>query len=106
MNDVVAVLRFALEQPLARGIFNLGTGEARTFLDLTRAVFRALDRPEEIEFIDTPVDLRAQYQYFTEARMDRLRDAGYVAPFTPLEEGVARTVHSLLEARALAAKRA
>lgn len=95
VDDVVEALQFAMEKPIRRGIYNLGTGRARTFLDLTRAVFQALDRPEKIEFIDTPLEIRDKYQYFTEARMDRLRSEGFTRSFTPLEVGVARTVARL-----------
>jgi ADP-L-glycero-D-manno-heptose 6-epimerase len=95
VDDVVDVLFFALEKPIARGIFNLGSGQARTWLDLVRGVFRALDKPERIEFIDTPEELRARYQYFTEAAMEKLRAEGYTKPFTPLEKGVAATVARL-----------
>jgi len=98
VRDVVDTLRFALEKPLPRGIFNLGTGQARTFLDLVRCVFRELGKPETIDFIDTPVEIRDRYQYFTEARMDRLRRAGYAAPFTTLEAGVRDYVRDLLAA--------
>jgi ADP-L-glycero-D-manno-heptose 6-epimerase len=98
VGDVVRVLRFALERPIRRGIFNLGTGRARTFLDLARAVFRALGRREEIEFVDTPADIRDRYQYFTEARMERLREAGYADPMTELEDGVRIYVERLLRA--------
>lgn len=90
VEDVVKVLHFALERPVARGIYNLGTGEARTFLDLARAVFQALGKPERVEFIDTPEGIRDRYQYFTEARMGKLRGQGYAEPFTPLERGVER----------------
>lgn len=96
VDDVVAVLHFALERPLERGIFNLGTGRARSFLDLARAVFAALDTPACVEFIDMPSALRARYQSFTEAPMRKLRAAGYVAPFAELEPGVADYVRSLL----------
>lgn len=96
ITDVLEVLHFALEKPIRRGIFNLGTGQARTFLDLARCVFRELERPERIEFIDTPVEIRARYQYFTEARMERLRQAGYAAAFTPLEQGIRSYVRNLL----------
>jgi ADP-L-glycero-D-manno-heptose 6-epimerase len=95
VDDVVDVLFFALEKPIARGIFNLGSGQARTWLDLVRGVFRALDKPERIEFIDTPEELRARYQYFTEAAMEKLRAEGYTKAFTPLEKGVAATVARL-----------
>ncbi len=90
VEDVVAVLRFALEKPLARGVFNLGTGNARTFGDLVRAVFAEMGVPEKIEFIPTPVELRDKYQYFTEADMSRLRREGYERPFLSLEEGTRR----------------
>jgi ADP-L-glycero-D-manno-heptose 6-epimerase len=99
VEDVVDVLHFALAAPIARGIFNLGTGHARSFRDLARAVFAALGRPERIEWVPTPEALRANYQYFTEARMERLRAEGWDAPPTPLEEGVRRTVRRLLAAR-------
>ncbi len=95
VQDVVDVLRFALDHPIERGIYNLGTGTARTFLDLVRATFAAMGKPESIEFIPTPDDLRERYQYFTEARMDRLREAGYSTPFTTLEAGVDQYVARL-----------
>lgn len=95
VDDVVQVLHFALGTPLARGIFNLGTGQARTFLDLVRAVFAALGKPEQIEFVDTPEAIRERYQYFTEASMQRLRDAGYRKAFTSLEDGVRAYVAEL-----------
>jgi ADP-L-glycero-D-manno-heptose 6-epimerase len=69
------------------GIYNLGSGKARTFVDLTKAVFKALDKPEAIEFIETPADIRDKYQYFTEANMNKLKSIGYSKPFTSLEEG-------------------
>lgn len=99
VEDVLDVLWFALEKPIRRGIYNLGTGEARTFLDLVKSVFRALGQEEKIEFIDTPAALRERYQYFTQAKMDRLRAQGYTRPFTRLEDGVARYVGQLKEAR-------
>ncbi len=93
--DVVGVLHFALTHPLRRGIYNLGTGQARTFLDLARATFAAMGEPESIEFVDTPPGLRERYQYFTEARMEKLRAAGYAEPFTSLEQGVRDYVERL-----------
>jgi ADP-L-glycero-D-manno-heptose 6-epimerase len=89
VRDVVAVLWFALDHPIRRGIFNLGTGQARTYLDLARAVCHALGVDARIEYVDTPLAIRDKYQYFTEARMARLRAAGYTAPFHALEDGVA-----------------
>lgn len=96
VEDVVRVLHHALSAPIARGIYNLGTGSGRTFLDLARATFAALEAPERIEFIDMPEALRARYQYFTEARTARLRGAGYREPFTALEDGVRQYVARLL----------
>jgi len=87
---VVAAIWFALESSIPSGIFNLGTGAARPFLDLARAVFAALGVEEGIDYVDTPVGIRERYQYFTEARMNRLRNAGFSMSFVPLEEGVRR----------------
>ena len=67
------------------------------FLDLAKATFRALGKDTQIEFIDTPVEIRDRYQYFTEAKMNKLRNAGYVGRFTSLEDGVAATVRDLLK---------
>lgn len=97
VDDVVNGLHFAQEKPIRRGIFNLGTGQARTFLDLVRCVFHELGRPEAITFIDTPVEIRERYQYFTEARMERFRKEGYLAPFTSLEQGIRLYVKDLLK---------
>jgi ADP-L-glycero-D-manno-heptose 6-epimerase len=95
VDDVVAVLHFALEKRLARGIFNLGSGQARSFLDLARAVFLSLGQPEKIQFVETPLNIRDKYQYFTQAAMSRLRGQGYPQPFTSLEEGVKKYVEQL-----------
>ena len=95
VDDVVDVLLFAAAGGLKRGIYNLGSGKARTFVDLARATFRALGKEPNIEFIDMPEALRERYQYFTEAKMERLRTAGYVKPFTSLEDGAARYVGRL-----------
>jgi ADP-L-glycero-D-manno-heptose 6-epimerase len=97
VEDLVDVLFFALESPIRRGVYNLGTGQARTFLDLVRATFLAMGRPEKIEFIPTPESLRERYQYFTEAKMGRLRAQGYEKPFTTLEDGVAAYVARLAQ---------
>jgi ADP-L-glycero-D-manno-heptose 6-epimerase len=88
VGDCVSVMLWLLDHPAVSGLYNLGTGTARTYLDLAHAVFAAMGRPPEIRFIDMPGNLAGQYQYFTEARMERLRAAGYAAPFTPLEDGV------------------
>ena len=86
---------FALTHPIERGIYNLGTGTARSFKELAEATFKAFDAEPQIDYVPTPEDLRERYQYFTEARMDRLRAAGFDAPFTSLEEGVADYVARL-----------
>jgi ADP-L-glycero-D-manno-heptose 6-epimerase len=98
VEDVLRALHFAVETPIPRGIFNLGTGTARTFLDTTRAIFAALGMPERIEFIDTPLALRDRYQYFTQATMAKLRTAGFRAPFTSLEDGIQDYVRRLVAA--------
>jgi ADP-L-glycero-D-manno-heptose 6-epimerase len=98
VDDVVAVLHHALAAPIARGIFNLGSGTSRTFLDLAHATFAALGVPPKIRFIAMPEELRARYQYATEATMGRLRGVGYAPPFTTLEEGARRYVERLLHA--------
>jgi ADP-L-glycero-D-manno-heptose 6-epimerase len=88
VKDAVDVCFFLMLHRKNSGIYNLGTGKARTFHDLVRNVFTSMDKKESIEFIDTPADIRDKYQYFTEAKMEKLRKAGYNKPFTSLEEGV------------------
>ncbi|MEK7791233.1 MAG: ADP-glyceromanno-heptose 6-epimerase [Deltaproteobacteria bacterium] len=95
VQDVIDVLHFAIEKPIHRGIFNLGAGKARTFLDLVHAVFSATGKAESVQFIDTPIEIRDKYQYFTEAKMEKLRDSGYQNEFTPLERGVLEYFHDL-----------
>lgn len=95
VEDVLKVLNFALTRPLKRGIYNLGTGKAETYLDLANAVFRALSKEPRIEFIDTPIAIRDKYQYFTQADLARLKAAGYSEPFLSLEDGVTRYVRRL-----------
>ena len=70
------------------GIYNLGTGEARTFNDLAKAIFNSLEKEEKINFIDMPIDIRDRYQYFTESCMDKLQKIGYGRSFTSLEDGI------------------
>lgn len=96
VKDISDVILFLLKQQPASGLYNLGTGKARTFLDLARAVFAALDKEPVIEFIDTPEDIRDKYQYFTEANMQKLRAAGFTRPFTSLEEGITDYVQNYL----------
>jgi ADP-L-glycero-D-manno-heptose 6-epimerase len=79
------------------GLVNIGTGKARSFLDLAHATFAAMGQPAAIDFVDTPVAIREKYQYFTEARMERLRAAGYANPFTSLEDGVGKYVRDFLD---------
>ncbi|MBK7937101.1 MAG: ADP-glyceromanno-heptose 6-epimerase [Lewinellaceae bacterium] len=98
VKDVVDVLLFFLEKSPPSAIYNLGTGKARTFLDLATGTFRALDLTPEISFIDTPADIRDTYQYFTEADMHKMRDlAGYHQPFYGLEEGIEDYVQRYLK---------
>lgn len=88
VKDLAKVCLFLYEQRQHSGIYNLGTGKARSFLDLATACFDALNREPVIEFIDTPEDIRDTYQYFTEANMSKLRSIGYTEAFTGLEEGI------------------
>ena len=96
VKDVVQVILFLMEQRRHPGIYNLGTGQARSFLDLAKAVFHSLDLAPNIEFIDTPADIRDTYQYFTQAEMARLRAAGYNRAFTSLEAGIGDYVRGYL----------
>jgi ADP-L-glycero-D-manno-heptose 6-epimerase len=80
------------------GIYNLGTGKARSFYDLATSTFRAMDMEPNIVFIDMPEDIRDKYQYFTEANMNKLRNAGYTQPFYSLEEGIDDYVRNYLNA--------
>jgi ADP-L-glycero-D-manno-heptose 6-epimerase len=94
--DTVAVMTWLLDNPQVCGIYNLGTGSARSFDDMAAAIFAAMEAPPDITYIDMPDTVRNQYQYFTQARMDRLRAAGYDAPFTSLEDGVRSYVRDQL----------
>lgn len=96
VKDVVDVCYFLMHHRKDSGIYNLGTGKARTFLDLAKATFKAMDLEPNIEFIDTPEDIRDKYQYFTEAKMDKLKYIGYQQPFTSLESGVEDYVKNFL----------
>ena len=96
VGDVIDVLLWLLDQPHASGLFNVGTGEARSYLDVAHAVCDAMGLPRNVAFIDMPEELRDQYQSFTEASTKRLRAAGYQPAFTPLEEGVRRYVQDHL----------
>ena len=96
VKDVVEVCYFFLHHRKDSGIYNLGSGNARTFLDLVKNTFFALNKIPAIEFIDTPIDIRDKYQYFTEAKMDKLKSIGYSKPFHTLEEGVKDYVQNYL----------
>ncbi|HEY3911334.1 MAG TPA: ADP-glyceromanno-heptose 6-epimerase [Stellaceae bacterium] len=88
VKDCAAVMLWLLEHATESGVFNLGTGVGRSFRDLMNAVGAACGVAPIIEYVDTPPAIRANYQYFTEARIEKLRQAGYTAPFTPLEAAV------------------
>lgn len=92
VDDIVDVMMFFMENRKQSGIYNVGTGKARSFYDLTKSVFNSLHLQPEISFVDTPEDLRGRYQYFTEADIHKLRNIGYNKDFTELEEGVGRYV--------------
>lgn len=96
VKDVVSVIWFLYSNTVKSGIYNLGSGKARTFLDLANATFKALGKEPNIEFIDTPADIRDKYQYFTEANMNKLIAQGYSKKFTSLEEGVEDYVKNYL----------
>ncbi len=96
VKDVIDVLFFAMTSQIKNGIYNLGSGKARPFLDLAKATFKALGKEPNIEFIDTPIDIRDKYQYFTEANMQKLISQGYTQPFKTLEEGVEDYVKNYL----------
>lgn len=88
VKDVVEVCMFLMHHRKDSGIYNLGSGRARSFLDLAHATFQAMDVLPVIDFIDTPADIRDKYQYFTEANMNKLKGIGYAKPFHSLEDGV------------------
>lgn len=88
VKDVVDVMYFLMENKPESGIYNLGTGKSRTFLDLANSVFKSLDKEPVIEFIDIPIDIRDKYQYFTEAKMDKLYSLGYIKSFYTLETAI------------------
>lgn len=96
VKDICKVIRFMMANPQVSGLFNLGTGKARTFHDLGCAVFRALEQKPNIEFVEMPESLRPKYQYFTEATMDKLAAEGYREPFYSLEDGVKDYVQNYL----------
>ena len=101
VGDVIEVLLWLLDTPTVSGLFNLGTGQARSYNDLAFAICDALGVPRVIEFIPMPGRLQGQYQSFTQARMDRLRAAGYPGQWTPLEDGIRRYIAQHLASGAL-----
>ncbi len=96
VDDVVDIVEWLLRAPQVSGVFNAGSGQARSFADLARATFAAAGKAPAIEYVDMPEVIRDRYQYFTQARMDRVRAAGFDGQSTPLEEGVRRYVQSFL----------
>jgi len=96
VKDVIAVCYWLMEHQPASAIYNLGTGQARSFNDLVKSTFAGLDMQPSIEYIDMPADIRDKYQYFTEANMDKLRKAGYKDEFYSLEKGVDDYVRNYL----------
>ena len=96
VGDCVDIMLWLHDNPSVCGVFNCGTGTARSFRDLALACFAAMEVEPAIDFIDTPPPIRDKYQYYTEAKMDRLRHAGWTLPFTSLEEGVARYIGDFL----------
>jgi len=96
VKDICGVVQFLMEHPLVSGLFNLGTGKARTFYDLAGATFQAMDKAPDIHFVDMPETLRSKYQYYTQASMNKLRAAGYIKQFYSLEDGVRDYVQGYL----------
>ncbi|KQS31142.1 ADP-glyceromanno-heptose 6-epimerase [Dyadobacter sp. Leaf189] len=96
VKDLIDVCIYFMHHRKNSGIYNLGTGQARTFKDLVLRTFAAMDKTPDISYIDTPEDIRDKYQYFTEANMNKLRTIGYDKPFTSLEEGVSDYVKNYL----------
>lgn len=96
VDDVVDIIEWLLASPEVSGVFNAGSGQARSFLDLANATFAAAGQEPRVAYIDMPEVIRDRYQYFTEARMDRIRGLGFGGQSTPLEEGVRRYVQGFL----------
>lgn len=96
VKDIASICTWLMNVQPGSGLYNAGTGTARTFKDLVNAIFNTLELPSNIEYVDTPEDIRDKYQYFTEADMDKLLAAGYPTPFYKLEDGVAEYVATYL----------
>jgi ADP-L-glycero-D-manno-heptose 6-epimerase len=97
VDDAVAVLMWALRSPSVSGIYNVGTGQARSFRDMITRMFTALGRAPNIDYVEMPAAIRDSYQYFTQGTVENLRAAGYNAGFTSLEEAVDRYVTGYLD---------
>jgi ADP-L-glycero-D-manno-heptose 6-epimerase len=97
VDDIVAVIRWLLDTPKVNGIFNVGTGQAESFRDMIAAMFKAMGRLPNIDYVDMPESIRGQYQYFTQSSIENLRRAGYNAGFTPLEQAVGKYVTGYLD---------
>jgi ADP-L-glycero-D-manno-heptose 6-epimerase len=97
VDDAIAVLRWLIDTPSVNGVFNVGTGKAESFRDMIGAMFKALGRPANIEYIEMPEAIRGQYQYYTQASVENLRRAGYNADFTPLDDAVGQYVTGYLD---------
>jgi ADP-L-glycero-D-manno-heptose 6-epimerase len=97
VKDVVAIICHLMDMPALCGFFNVGSGQARSWRDLATAVFKALDLTPNIEYIPMPSELRGKYQYFTQAKLDRLREIVWQQPFTSLEDAVHDYVRNYLE---------
>ncbi|MGB3007910.1 MAG: NAD-dependent epimerase/dehydratase family protein, partial [Chitinophagaceae bacterium] len=96
VEDVAKVCYWLMDNTITSGIYNLGTGKARTFEELVKATFAGMGKEPVIEYIDMPEDIREKYQYFTQADMNKLQDAGYTKPFYTLEDGVGEYVKNYL----------
>ncbi len=96
VKDIVDMTLFFLEHHDKNGLFNAGSGKAHTWNELVTAIFKAMDKPVNIEYVDMPENLRGKYQYFTQAELKKIKDAGYSKPITPLDEGVADYVKNYL----------
>ena len=97
VKDVVDMMIWFLDNPEVQGLYNAGTGQARSFLDLANAVYSAMGKQSKIKFVDTPVEIRDKYQYFTEANMSKLQEAGFSKSATSLEDGIRDYVLNYLE---------
>jgi ADP-L-glycero-D-manno-heptose 6-epimerase len=98
VKDVLEVIWFLIKSPKVNGLFNVGSGKARSFKDLVTATFKAMEKQPDIEYIDMPEPIRDRYQYFTEAPMDKLRKSGFARPATNLEDGIKDYVQNYMMA--------